>query len=454
MVGGGSGKDVGTGAAVGAGVGSVFGPAGTVIGGGLGALGGWLFGGGDDSDDAPMMPSGYGWMSPVTGGQKSSDIWGPPPLYVQYGTGMQAPVSKPIQHARGLGGEATGEQRMGLGMLRRRASGEDSVARQVGQREREATQRQILSTARSGRRGPAASRTALMQTSQAGQMISGKIAEAETKERLAAEKAYFAAASGMRGDALKQQQAEQQWWGMKADWERVKKEVFAKYLALGLSDKEAERRARMDYQRLIAEIQNKHLQHKDQMSQQENAAWMGLISSGIQSVGAVAAAESAGSDIRGKTNISKLSGPSYVDLPIAADLYMSEPVGSNMFVSSDISAKQNVAPMTAPLTATPSATQMATQPVSPMTAPVTGPTPARMAMPPTATALPPTPAAPVAPAMTQGRMAAPPISRGGAEMQRPSPVAPQQGALAGGMAEEKPDIEALRAMMQQMGGRI
>ena len=570
MVGEGSASDAGKGAAIGAGAGSFFGPIGTGIGAAGGALLGWLFGSGGNGDSKPMVPAGYGWMSPTLGQEGKSDIWGPPEMYMQHGQSMREPVRGPVKHARKLSGEAIGEQRRGLGMLRRRAMGQDSVARQAGKREREATQRQIMATARSGRRGPAASRTALMQTSRAGQMISGKIAEAESKERLAAEKAYYAAASGMRGDALKQQQTEQQWWRMKADWERVKKEVLAKYMALGLQEKEAERRARIDYQKLLAQIYNKHLQHKNEMSQRENKAWMGLISSGIKAIGAYAGAK--GSDVRGKANVQKLEA-SYTDYPMFSSLYMSEPVGSN--VVSDVYAKQNLSPLTAPLSTTPTAgTQMATQAVSPIAAPVTGkpPAPVQMQMAQPAAAAPSAPRAQVATPLgttAQATFAPPPsaapvqtsqqetenmldsltaysfdykpgfgppgrqvgvmaqdleqspmgaqmvsdtgpagtkmvdyspetfnpvamaslanlnervrglegdvgaypdvrgqeegslrnaLLAGGAELQRPSPVAPQQGVLTpgGGMAatEEKPDIRAVQSMLAQMGGRV
>jgi len=256
--------------------------------------------------EGPWVPEGYAWMSPIIGQEKFSEIWGVPSIYEERAK-VETPTEQPIQWARGLGAQARGEQYGALEMLRRRAAGEESVARMAGEREREASQRAIVSAMRSGRRTPASARAALMQTSEVSQEISGKIAEAEMQERLAAEKAYYAAATGMRQQDIAQQQAEQDWWRLKADWERIKKDIHAKYMSLGLQDKEAERKARVDLQTLIAQIHNKHLQHKSEMSAQQNAAIASTVSTGLAVAGATAALMF--SDSRVKTNISPMIAP-------------------------------------------------------------------------------------------------------------------------------------------------
>lgn len=477
MVGEGSSKDVATGAAGGAAVGSFFGPVGTAVGGGLGALGGWLFGGGGKKDEPAWTPEGYGWMSPVMGGQKESDMWGPAPWYMEQGTQMQAPTSQPVQAARGLGYGALAEEQNALDMLRRRASGEDSIARRAGERQVETAKRAILSAARSGRKTPAAARAAILQTSQAGQQVAGKIAEAEAQERLAAQQAYMAAASGMRGEALKQQMAEQDWWRTKADWERVKSEMLAKYIALGLSDKEAERRARMDYQTLLAQLHNKMSLHQDEMSQREKEAWLGFFSSGVQALAPVAAAAASGgsggggggattSDVRAKTNITPLSNPGN-----PGEKYRLQSMGEDDDVESLLdsitgyefdykpgygSPGRQVGVMAQDLEQSPVGASM----VSP-----TGPNGMKQVD------YSPEKFNPIAMASlanlnerlrgVESRVGSEPnlyeqsgaqdmIMRGaGTTYNRDVPVAPQQGSLAG---QTKPDINALKNMLRQMGG--
>jgi hypothetical protein len=173
---------------------------------------------------------------------------GPAQFYkdeAKYGYG---PQRQSLQWARNMQADARGAQLGALQQIQRRASGEDSVARMAGQRAQEDTMKSIASQyAAMGRGSPAARRAAMYAQSKLGQDLAAERTIAEAQERQKAQELALQGAGGIRGQDIGQFQQEQGWWKAQQDAQRDEQLVKEKFYRLGFEDKEAERRAILDY---------------------------------------------------------------------------------------------------------------------------------------------------------------------------------------------------------------
>jgi hypothetical protein len=198
------------------------------------------------------------------GWKKTGSPWGAPQTYMDEAKYGYAPQRNSLQWARNMQADARGAEQQQLQALQSRASGQDSVARMAGQKALGDLQGAIASQyAAGGRRSPAARRAAMYNLASAGQDMASKRMMAESQERLDAQKAAYDAASKMRGEDQGQFGKESDWWKQQQDAQRDEQLVKEKFMSLGFSDKEAERKARMAYLEMMldAGLKDKQLEY-------------------------------------------------------------------------------------------------------------------------------------------------------------------------------------------------
>lgn len=229
---------------------------------------------------------------------------GPDPYFMGQGF-IKDPSAPYIQDMRGLMGTSRGTQARGLEMLGQYASGEKSAARSAMKEAIDRAEYRSRAAARSAG-SPAEARAAMYQMAGAQQQAARGGATASMQEQLGAQKAYLGAASQMRQADIASYSAAQMERMRQIQGQAMIQDVKAKFMALGLSDKEAERRARMEYEKMklagyegaagresAADLLQKQL---------DQQLLMGLIGGGSSAVGAAMAGGTA-SDERAKTDI-------------------------------------------------------------------------------------------------------------------------------------------------------
>ena len=97
---------------------------------------------------------------------------------------------------------------------------------------------------------PALQAASIAAQAGAGQQIAGPAAQAAAAEQLAAQQAYLQATGQMRQQDISQQLAEQQWYAQQTAAQTAFQNMKSRYLALGLQEKEADRRAKIDYEQM------------------------------------------------------------------------------------------------------------------------------------------------------------------------------------------------------------
>jgi len=173
---------------------------------------------------------------------------GPDPWFMSQGF-IQSPSATYIDQFRGQLGESRGLQRQGLQELGAYARGEKSASREAMREAIERAEYRNRAAARSART-PAEARAALYNMAGAQQQAARGGATAAMQEQLGAQQAYLTAAGQMRTADVGEYQAGQMERLRQIQGEALIKDIGAKYMALGLSDKEAERRARIDYEKM------------------------------------------------------------------------------------------------------------------------------------------------------------------------------------------------------------
>jgi len=243
-------KKAGTGALQGAAAGSAAGPWGALGGAVIGGVTGLLSGDDDSSADAApaYKPDASAFYAP-SGWNYFGDSSGQPGGWWGTQAGAQTQPGTHVRDQRMLTRSGRGMQEGGLGMIRQYATGNKSAARLAAKAQTEATQDAIASRAASAPGGynPAVQRAAIMAQSGAGQQIAGKVASAAAAEQLAAQKAYLQATGQMRQQDISQQLAEQQWFSQQAAANVAYQNMKARFLALGLQEKDAENANRKGY---------------------------------------------------------------------------------------------------------------------------------------------------------------------------------------------------------------
>ncbi len=238
-------------------MGAAAGPYGALAG----AVGGGLYGlfsGGDDGGGAPAnapyspnpanfnAPSGGAYFNPSSG--KAGGYWAN-----QAGAGDAGNEDrKYVDWNRREQRSARGQQEAGLSQLGQYASGAKSAARKAAALQQEQTMAAIQSRMAStpGGWNPALQATGYNAISGAGQNLAGTAAAAASKEQLQAQKAYLQATGQMRGQDITAQSGEQQWYMQQQAAQNAYQNMKAKYLALGLQEKDADRRAKMEYEKM------------------------------------------------------------------------------------------------------------------------------------------------------------------------------------------------------------
>jgi len=248
-----------SGAASGAAAGSNFGPWGTLVGAGGGALAGYFSG--DDKErekqqqtpawipEAPNVSSSRDWFAPARGEERA----GPGRFWLE-----QAAVHEPdkgyVDVSRGYEDQARELYGQGLSGYRPYAMGEQSAAREEAARALYAGRNQVASQAASvsGWR-PGTARAALYQGSGMGQAMAGTVEAEALRERQAAIQNYLNASGMQRQQDIRSQQAEQAWYQAQSQHGLAAGDLKARFMARGLDEKSAEEAAQREYQRLMWE---------------------------------------------------------------------------------------------------------------------------------------------------------------------------------------------------------
>ena len=260
------------------------------------------------SDLANAMMGGYvvdkGAFQSPTGGPGVDPYW-------KTEGQMEAPNSDYIGGFRDYLGASRERQAASLGQLGKYASGEESASRDTMREAVERAQLRNQAAARSAR-SPAEARAAIYAQSAAQQDASRGGAIASSQERLAAQQAMLAGAGQMRQQDISQYEASQMERLRQMQGDAQFKDLQAKYMAMGLSDKEAERKARIAYEGM------KLAAHEGE--QGRSSAWRiaeetdeGIGGSLIGAAGTIGAAAISASDERCKKNIKYLSDNSDSD---------------------------------------------------------------------------------------------------------------------------------------------
>lgn len=249
-------------AAQGASMGAAAGPYGALIGGGIGLISS-LFGDDDGGGDGLFhaydpnassfaAPDASTWFGAGKGaGQFGGDAPGGGNFWAQQGTfrdASQAGVGMAQQDRRG----SRTQQQGALGMMKQYAEGKESAARRQSAAATQQAQRAIGSQVASAPGGynPAAVRAGIQAQSGAGQRIAGQTAALAAQEQAAARQAYAQGIGQMRGQDVQSQMAEQTWWQQQQQAAIAKKNLMAKYLQLGMTDREAQRAASMQLEQM------------------------------------------------------------------------------------------------------------------------------------------------------------------------------------------------------------
>ena len=225
-----------------------------------------LPGGGDGSGIGSGPPTmGPGSPGYTPGGNIDKSAFQAPTAGKYFGPQSGQPGSWWLEQAGVLGGnkgyvgddrynrnQARQTQMDGLQMLGQYARGDKSAARLAANAQQDRTMAAIQSRMAStpGGYNPSVQARGIDAVSGAGQQMAGTTAAAAAAEQLAAQKAYLQATGQMRGQDISGQLAEQQWYSQQAAAKMAYQNMKAKYLALGLDEKNADRAAAMEYEKL------------------------------------------------------------------------------------------------------------------------------------------------------------------------------------------------------------
>jgi hypothetical protein len=238
---------------------------------------------------------------------------GPQGSYVKgyAGMGFMAPQDEDkyrswISQGYGLAGASRGDQERMLDYIKAVAEGNlgggrKTLAQQAQEQSLAQIQASSTAAARSGA-SPALQRAAMYQGGAASQQAAASGALASMKEQQDAQRLALQAAGQMRTQDIQQAVAAQQGLLSSTQAESMKKEMTAKYIALGLSDREAERRANMALEAMRMQSWESQQGRAMQQSAIDQSFWNSLLGGGIAAGGALLAAFS---DKRGKKDIER-----------------------------------------------------------------------------------------------------------------------------------------------------
>jgi hypothetical protein len=206
--------------------------------------------------------SNFSPRSPIQGDWDKEDVWQPDVKNFQSPTGGAGPDSWFMQQGYmptpGTGnieaqyanlGQSRGLQESALQNLNQYATGQKSAAKEAMAGAMETADVRARAQARAAR-SPAEARAALYSGASAGQTAARSGATAAMQEQLGAQQAYLTGAGQMRQGDVSSYSAAQSERLNQIKGDAMIKDVAAKYMALGLSDKEAERKARIDYEKM------------------------------------------------------------------------------------------------------------------------------------------------------------------------------------------------------------
>jgi hypothetical protein len=250
---------------------------------------------------------------------------GPDPWFMSQGF-IESPSATYIEGFRGLLGTSRGTQESAMQKLEQYASGRKSAAREAIKGAIDRAEMRNRAAARAAR-SPAEARAALYAMAGAQQQAARGGATAAMQEQLGAQKAYLAGAGQMRQADIAQYEAGQKERLRQIHGDALIKEIGARYLALGLSDKEAERRARIDFEKMkLAGYEGAKGRQSamDLLKQQQSSNLLNaLIGGGFSAAGGLLSA-AAFSDERGKKNIYAPSCAGAKDIYGQADNFLDE----------------------------------------------------------------------------------------------------------------------------------
>lgn len=246
----------------------------------------------------PMAGSSYGDMGTVRN-------WG---AHGYFGTPDEDMYRTQIGQSYGLSGASRGRQSAMLDYLSALAEGKlggKSLSQQAQEQSLSQIQAQSTAAARAGA-SPAERRMASYQGAAAAQQAAGRGALSSMQEQQAAQQAVLQGAGQMRGQDIQQAMAAQQGMLQATQGEGLRKQMEAKFLQLGLDDRESRRRANMamEAMRLQAfEGSAGRQSAKDLLEyQMRQQLWQSLLGGGIAAGGSALGALAA-SDERVKTDI-------------------------------------------------------------------------------------------------------------------------------------------------------
>lgn len=218
-----------------------------------------------------------------------------------------------ISQGYDLSGTARGTQEDMLGYLKAVAEGNlgggrKTLSQQAQEQSLSQIQAQSTAAARSGQ-SAAAQRMAQYTGAAASQQAAASGALASMKEQQDAQRAVLAGAGQMRTQDLQMAGLAQQGLLSATQAESMKKDMTAKYIALGLSEREADRRANMALEAMRMQAWESHQGRDMQRSAADDAMMQSIIGGGIAAGGALLAAFS---DKRGKKDIKKADMKKYI----------------------------------------------------------------------------------------------------------------------------------------------
>jgi hypothetical protein len=235
--------------------------------------------------------------------------------YINEGN-MQTPDEKDYRNRIGQGydlsGAARGTQEDMLGYLKAVAEGnlggKKTLSQQAQEQSLSQIQAQSTAAARSGQ-SAAQQRMAQYAGAAASQQSASAGALASMKEQQDAQKAVLSGAGQMRTQDLQMAGLAQQGLLSATQAESMKKDMVAKYIALGLSEREADRRANMTLEAMRMQAWESSQGRDMQRSAADDAMTQSMIGGGIAAGGALLAAFS---DKRVKKDIKKTDMKHYV----------------------------------------------------------------------------------------------------------------------------------------------